>query len=329
MIRVALLSRWHVHANDYAREANEHPDIVIQAVWDEDKERGNQWAQELNVDFEENITTLLNRSDIDAVIVDTPTSMHTDVILEAAKAKKHIFSEKVLALTEEDCSLIFESVKENQVSLMLSLPRLNDPSYLYAQDALDQGLLGDLTSIRCRLEHGGALATDANPNGWLPAHFYDKETCGGGALIDLGAHPIYLTNRLAGQVNDLYCQMNSITNREVDDHSTVLVNYASGASGVIEAGFVADKSPFLLELHGTKGSILVEDRSVRIRSSMLDHSDWHTPELPAQADSAMTQWIKHIQTGEQAQITEKDMLDLTRINQAAKQSAEEGRRISL
>lgn len=139
MIRVALLSRWHVHANDYAREANEHPDIVIQAVWDEDKERGNQWAQELNVDFEENITTLLNRSDIDAVIVDTPTSMHTDVILEAAKAKKHIFSEKVLALTEEDCSLIFESVKENQVSLMLSLPRLNDPSYLYAQDALDQG----------------------------------------------------------------------------------------------------------------------------------------------------------------------------------------------
>lgn len=329
MIRVAMLSRWHVHANDYAREAIAHPDIVIQAVWDEDKERGIQWADELKVDFEESLTTLLNRSDIDAVIVDTPTSMHTEVIVEAASAKKHIFSEKVLALTEEDCQLIFTAVKDNQVSLMLSLPRLNDPSYLYAQDALDQGLLGDLTSIRCRLEHGGALASEAHPTGWLPAHFYDLEQCGGGALIDLGAHPIYLTNRLAGSATALYCQMNSITNREVDDHSTVLVQYASGATGVIEAGFVADKSPFILELHGTKGSILVEDRSVRIRSSQLNHSEWHTPQLPDQEASAMEQWVNHIQTGEPARITEKDMLDLTRINHAARQSVEQGRRISL
>lgn len=329
MIRVALLSRWHVHANDYAREAGEHPNIEIAAVWDEEEERGQKWASELNVDFETNLETLLGRTDIDAVIVDTPTSMHTDVILACAEAKKHIFSEKVLALTEKDCQTIFEAIERNDVSLMLSLPRLNDPSYVYAQEALDTGLLGDLTSIRCRLEHGGALSTEKHPEGWLPPHFYNNNQCGGGALIDLGAHPIYLTNRLAGKVESLFCQMATITNREVDDHATVVLRYESGASGVIEAGFVGEASPFLLELHGTKGSILVEDQTVRVRSSELNENGWQTPDLPEQKPSAMEQWVDEITNGTQPRITKTDMLDLTRINEAARKSAEEGIRVSL
>ncbi len=40
MIKVAMLSRWHVHADDYAKEAMENPNIEICVVWDEDAERG-------------------------------------------------------------------------------------------------------------------------------------------------------------------------------------------------------------------------------------------------------------------------------------------------
>jgi hypothetical protein len=52
MIKVAMLSRWHVHANDYAKQAKEHPDLEISMVWDELPERGAAWAQELSVPFE-------------------------------------------------------------------------------------------------------------------------------------------------------------------------------------------------------------------------------------------------------------------------------------
>lgn len=329
MIQVALLSRWHVHANDYASQALENPDLSVVAVWDEDRERGRQWAKELEVDFFEDLNELLAQDQIDGVIVDTPTSMHKDVILACAAAKKHIFSEKVLALTEEDCIAIFEAVDKNNVSLMLSLPRLNDPSYIYAQQALDNGWLGQLTSIRCRLEHGGALPTDTHPDGWLPPHFYAKNQCGGGALIDLGAHPIYLTNRLAGKAASVMCEMVSFTGREVDDHASVIVRYDSGASGIIEAGFIGSSSPFLLELHGTEGSLLVEDRSVRIRSSQLGDGSWQTPTLPEPGPSAIAQWVAEIKDGKKPHITREDMLRLTQINQAALQSATEGRRVFL
>ncbi|MDQ0205347.1 Gfo/Idh/MocA family protein [Alkalicoccobacillus murimartini] len=329
MVKVALLSKWHVHAKDYAREASEHHDIEIVAVWDEDTTRGQDWAEELQVEFESNLRVLLEREDLDGVIVDTPTNQHKEVIIAAAQAGKHIFTEKVLAFTASECEEIFDAIRENEVSLMLSLPRLNDPTYLYSQNALEEGLLGDLTSIRCRLEHGGAVSTDQHPSGWLPEHFYLKEQCGGGALIDLGAHPIYLTNRLAGEVESVMCEMGQFTGREVDDHATVITRHQSGVIGVIEAGFVASGSPFILELHGTKGSIIVEDRSLKIRSIEMGDGEWQSPKLPEKEESAMQQWVNDILHKQKPRITQKDMIDLTRINEAAKQSAEQGKRVSL
>jgi len=181
------------------RGTKENENITIKVVWDEKADRGKKWADELGVAFETDLMNVLNDPSIDAVIVDTPTNLHKEVMILAAQHKKHIFSEKVLALTVEDCHEIFDAVNTHQIKLMLSLPRLTSSYYLYAQHVLDQGLLGQLTSIRCRCAHNGAVPFDDHPHGWLPKHFFNKEECGGGALIDLGAHPIYLTNRLAGE----------------------------------------------------------------------------------------------------------------------------------
>ena len=55
MFRVAMLSRWHVHADEYAKEFANHPDTHVQAVWDEDRLRGEAWADELSVDWFEDL----------------------------------------------------------------------------------------------------------------------------------------------------------------------------------------------------------------------------------------------------------------------------------
>lgn len=66
MIKVALLSQWHVHARDYARQAIANPDLEIVAVWDEVATRGELWATELGVTFYPDLDALLERRDIDA-----------------------------------------------------------------------------------------------------------------------------------------------------------------------------------------------------------------------------------------------------------------------
>jgi scyllo-inositol 2-dehydrogenase (NAD+) len=327
MLKVAMLSKWHVHAEDYAREAIENVNLSIKMVWDERKERGEKWAEQLGVLFEQDLEKVLTNPDIDAVIVDTPTNLHKEIIMLAAKHKKHIFTEKVLAFTIQDCEEILTAIKENDVKLMVSLPRLTTNYYLYAQEILNKGIIGRLTSIRCRLSHDGAVASDSHPNGWLPEHFFNKEECGGGALIDLGAHPIYLTNRLAGPAKAVTARLQQTLGYDVDDNAVALIEYESGALGMIETGFLSTGSPFQLELYGTEGSLLIEDNTIRLKSRHLGR-EWITPEqLPEALPIAMEQWVQNILAEKEPTITEEDVIGLTLINQAASLSHRQGRRV--
>ncbi|GAB2557655.1 Gfo/Idh/MocA family protein [Gracilibacillus alcaliphilus] len=326
MVNVALLSRWHVHADDYARQAQANEDIQISAVWDEDPERGQKWAEELSVPFYQDLDELLSQSDIDGVIVDTPTNMHKEVITKAAKYKKHIFTEKVLAITLEDYQEIITAIEEAGVELMVSLPRLTDDYYLRAQKILDEGKLGTLTTIRCRFAHNGAVPSENSDTGWLPAHFFDKEQCGGGALIDLGAHPIYLTNRLAGPARSVSAVLQSTGDKyDVDDNAAVLVDYQSGAIGILETSFLSSGSPFQLELYGTQGTLLVEEEAVRLRTG----EGWEEVTDEVSAPMPMEQWVHAINKTAEPSLKEEDFYNLTLINQAAAQSNETGERVVL
>src|SRR5690349_16932378 len=69
MIRLAVLSFWHVHAKDYSKQAVEHPDTEIVAIWDDQPERGRAAAQQWGGQFEASLPALLARDDIDGVIV--------------------------------------------------------------------------------------------------------------------------------------------------------------------------------------------------------------------------------------------------------------------
>jgi predicted dehydrogenase len=330
VISIAMLSRWHVHASDYARQATQNPNLEIRAVWDEVPERGEAWAQELGVPFVSDLTQVLSDPSIDAVIIDTPTTLHKDVMIQAAEHGKHIFSEKVLAVSVADCEEVLKAVEASGVKFMLSLPRLSDPYYLFAQQAVDEGWIGKLTTVRCRLAHNGAVPSDGRPHGWLPEHFFNPEQCGGGALIDLGAHPIYLTNRLGGQAVAVTARLSSFLNYPVDDNAAVIVEYESGALGMIETGFVSSGSPFLLELYGTEGALIVEDAQVRVRGKHFGADGWKTVEnLPERGLSPMEQWVEMILHDKTPNITVQDMLWLTKINEAAALSHREGRRVAL
>src|SRR5690349_4991230 len=126
MIRIGKISYWHVHAWDYTKQAEAHPGAEIVAVWDENPERGQEAADKQGVTFYASLDEMLSRDDIDGVIVDAPTNMHREVMIKAAEAGKHIFTEKVIAATLSEVNDIIAAVEKNNVKLTVSLPRLND-----------------------------------------------------------------------------------------------------------------------------------------------------------------------------------------------------------
>nr|WP_154893337.1 Gfo/Idh/MocA family oxidoreductase [Paenibacillus xylanexedens] len=327
-IRIGKISLWHVHAWDYIKQVQEHEDTEIAAVWDDNVQRGQEAAERLNVPYFSSLEEMLAQKDIDAVIVDAPTRDHQDVITAAARAGKHIFTEKVIASTVKEVNAILAEVREQGVKMTVSLPRLNDGYTLTIQDVLQQGLLGKVTYVRVRLSHNGAIAD------WLPQHFYNLEECRGGAMIDLGCHPMYLTRLFLGQeVTGVSANFGYVTGKEVEDNAVATLFTDSGAIGVVEAGFVNSHSPFTIEVHGTEGTLLYgtpDDRLlIRTNAGTEAVKEWTELPLLEKRESAFSQWVSHIQHDSLAAENLQIAAELTRLMEAANTSAKEGRRISL
>lgn len=327
-IRVGMISYWHVHAWDYTKQAQEHKDTEIAAVWDEDPVRGIAAAERLHVPFYENLEEMLALRELDGVIVDAPTSMHREVMLAAIKAGKHIFTEKVIASTLKEANEIKAEAEKRGVKLTVSLPRLNDGYTLAVQNVLEQGLLGKVTYVRVRLSHNGAIA------GWLPEHFYKRDECHGGALIDLGCHPMYLTRLFLNEpVTGVNTCFGYVTGKEVEDNAVASLYTASGAIGVVEAGFVNSHSPFIIEVHGTEGTLLfgTPEEKLLLKSNVpgKENPAWGEVPVPGPRASAFHQWVGHIQNGTAATDNVEAAVELTRLMEAANKSAREGRVVQL
>lgn len=325
MLKIAMISGWHVHAKGYGEELKKMKEKVsITAVWDEIPDRGQVWAQELGAHFEGDLNRLLAREDVEAVVVDAPTNLHSEVMVAAANAGKHIFTEKVLAPALSEAKAIAEAVRQAGVKFCISYPHRTFPPNLYAKQVLDQGLLGSISLLRVRNAHNGASA------GWLPLHFYDPVACGGGAMMDLGAHPMYLSRWLLGKPKSITSMYNHITNHAVEDNAVSVIEFQNNAIAIVETGFVTPNSPSCLELYGTEGSLLIggPDNTVKIASSKNNAPGWTVPEtLPAPLPSALTQWVDGILSGGTIHFGMEDAIALTELMEAAYKSYREGRRV--
>jgi len=328
MLRVAMISQWHSHAKGYGRTLADMPDVKITTVWDEVPARGQRWAKELDAQWEPDYAALLQREDVDAICCNAPTNRHAEIMVAAANAGKHVFTEKVMALTIGECDQIAAAVKQNNVKFCISFPFRTRPEVLYAKQALDDGLLGRLTFVRARIAH------DAGSAGWLPNHFWGEEECGGGAMMDLGAHPMYLCRWFGGQPKRISSTFNYLLKKEVEDNAISTIEFDNGCLGIADTSFMSTFSPFTLELSGTEGSLIVggpDEKSVRIRSRKLDDGKtWITPEtLPPALPPTLQLWVDGILRDEPIPFGLEEGAQLTELMQYAYQSRRESKHAAI
>jgi 1,5-anhydro-D-fructose reductase (1,5-anhydro-D-mannitol-forming) len=331
MIRVAVLSFWHVHARDYAREAIAHSDVELAAIWDEDPARGRIEADQRGTAFVPDLPTILTDRAIDAVVVTTSTAAHPEIIAAALTAGKPVFTEKVLAATLREAIVLRNQARQAGLALEVALARTEIPEMIGIKRLIDEGQLGKLTAARVRVAHGGAVPSTANPTGWLPARFLEPEEACGGAMIDLGAHPLYLTRLLLGMPSEITALFGHVAGKAGDDNSAALLGYDSGAIGIAETGFVSSGSPVAVEAHGFSGSAIANAARAEIECARQDESGQRVwtfePFDPTPRPTPFEGWIGHLQAGT---LPDLDLaLDLSALAEAAALSAKTGVRVRL
>ncbi len=309
MINVGLAGTWHVHFEGYANQIKNDPKCRITALWDVDETEGRKAAEKFGCEFVADYNAFLARADVDAVMVCTSTNLHKDVIIKAAKAGKHIFTEKVLCFTEADALEVAQAVKESGVKFCISFPWRSRGDFLWVKEAVDSGLIGDVNYCRMRNAHNGASS------GWLPDSFYDKETCGGGAMIDLGAHSMYFLNWIMGEPVSAASAFTNVKVQSVEDNAVTIITYKNGAIGVSETAFVAENNPFELELVGSKGTILSGGFIDKTAYNIGD--GWVFPRLPKGKPSPIEMWTDGIENGTPIPYGIDDAVALSKIMEMA------------
>lgn len=313
-MRVAVLSYWHVHARDYARQALAHPDVELVAVWDDDHARGRAGAEECGVGFEPDLDRLLHRPDLDGVIVTTATGDHHAVIGRAAGAGKHVFTEKLLAPTVQQAEDLVARCAAAGVVLTVSLPRLDAGSTRTIGQLLAGGRIGRPAYARVRLAHDGASA------GWLPDRFFDPGAAIGGALTDLGCHPVYLIQLFLGAFPDtVSATYRRLTGHPVEDQAVVTLGYPGQAIGVAEASFVG-RQPFRIEVAGPAGALAYQEGDgLRIWTDQEERVA-----IGPDGPGPLPRWVTAIRSGRRTEDNLERAVELTRLVAAANRAAASG-----
>jgi 1,5-anhydro-D-fructose reductase (1,5-anhydro-D-mannitol-forming) len=318
---IATLSFWHVHAGEYSAAAAAHPDTRLVAIWDRDAERGAAAARERGVPFVADLQTLLERADVDGVIVTNETAEHSAVILPAIAAGKHVFSEKLLAPTSAEVQAILDAAAAAGVRLALSLPYFSQSPARTALAIIAAGKPGRVHYARVRVAHDGAT------RGWLPDRFFDPVAAVGGALTDLGCHPVSLMLAFMGRepvtVSSVY---GSVTGREVEDLASTTASFADGGVGVAETSFV-DPGHFEFEITGASGGIAYSSRDgvLRARGAAFSETEWAELPLEPPEASPFDRWVAGILTSTPDPENLRAAQTLTAYVVAANTSASTGR----
>ena len=285
-MRTAVCGVWHVHAPEYTQRALELGQVV--GFYEPDDAMAADFRKMFDLPRFDTLEQLLS-SDAEGVIVCSATSEHPELMVRIADAGKHIFTEKVLALSTEECLKIQEAVERNGVNFVISLPQKYTAPQKTAKAVADSGELGKINYLRYRNCHSGSTKN------WLPPHFYNAAQCGGGAMIDLGAHGMYLTHWFLGipvSASSAFTVAHGAARNidRVEDNAVTVMACAGGAIAVNETGFVSDYSPQVLEVFGEKGYVKMVNHKV-VKCTEQTGGEEVEVALEEASDSPITQFL--------------------------------------
>jgi predicted dehydrogenase len=195
---------------------------------------------------------LLSDSAVDAVVLATPHSMHTQQVIAAAAAGKHVFCEKPFALTKTDAEAAVNATQKAGVTLGLGYNRRFHPEMTKLRERIRTGDLGTILHIEATMTFPNALML--KPDAWRAQR--EETPCGG--LTPMGVHAIDGMIDLCGPIKQVYCQsFRQAVEIDSDDTTSILFRMKAGMSGYL--GTMTATGPgFSFQVFGTKGWVRLE-----------------------------------------------------------------------
>jgi predicted dehydrogenase len=252
-IRLGIISFAHGHIHPYVDVIQHFDDARIVAAWDDDRTRGETYCAKYQIDFEPDLDSLLQRADIDAVFVTSPTNRHTEHVLAAAQAGKHVLLQKPMALTLEDCDAIIQAVEQYGVKFSLCYQMRADPVNQKMKALLDEGAVGRVFMVRRR----HAIPVLLNPDFARPDNWHIDPVQNMGMFMDDASHAADWFYWMLGRPTSVIAEIdNIVTSVAPDDNGVAVYRFASKEMGILLNSSTMLAAESTTEIYGDQGTII-------------------------------------------------------------------------
>jgi predicted dehydrogenase len=274
-VRVAIIGLGGVAQLVHLPNLSKITNVEIRSVAEIKTGRLNAVADKFNIterykDYRE----LLKKSDIDAVIVATPTRLHKDVAIDCLNAKKDVLVEKPIALNFTEASAMMQAAKKNKCKLMVGMNLRFRPDTLLLKTLIQSGEIGDPFYARVVW-----IRRQSSEEKW----FTKREEAGGGVILDLGVSLLDISLWLMDypKIKTVQTQNYFQNNKSIEDTSLSFIRCNNSKIINIETSWSlpVEKDLFQLSIYGSKGSVTstplhlykkVENQFIDLKPSLSD-----------------------------------------------------------
>jgi predicted dehydrogenase len=239
----------------HARAARAIADVEIAAVFGTNAEKVSRLCREYGGKAYSNFDEFLAHRPMELVAIGSPSGLHAEQGIAAARRGLHVLTEKPIDITVERADELIAETRKAGVQLGVFFQDRGKPDILSVKTAVDAGALGK------------PILADARVKWYRPPEYYANSRWrgtwtldGGGALINQAVHTLDLMLWIFGEVKAVQATCKTALHAiEVEDTLIAMLEFANGALGVLQAATsVFPGYPRRLELTGSEGTVIIE-----------------------------------------------------------------------
>lgn len=275
-LRVGLIGGGNI-STTHARAVRAIPGGEVVAVYGRDPQKTQALCDEFGTAPYAALDAFLSHRPMDMVIIGSPSGVHAEQGIAAARRGLHVLVEKPIDINTAAASALIDECAKAGVKLGVLFQDRGKPGIRKLKQYIDDGILGKI------------LLVDARMKWYRPPEYYSSSSWrgtwaldGGGALMNQGIHTVDLLLWLFGDVKSVRARTAAVLHEiAVEDTALALLEFSSGALGVLQATTAAYPGyPRRLEVTGVEGTMILE-------GDQLISADLRTPRQSFVADDVV------------------------------------------